>query len=285
MRSNDSPNTLPVYLPHWVKENPTMLEAIQLIRATLAPEKIFLLGKIPNNTISTGVEYDFLVLVDNTMGRSLSRLEYDFHKAAIEKLVHAGITVMTIEKANEIITQNNPFFSIFCNPAYLVYDAMRIKLAKIPTVLQYMELDEVYKEHTVLKKKAATFLCAAHTFYEFEEYDFCSLMLHQATEYFLKATLQPLFKDFTKTHNLKKLFRCVRRVNSTIYNVFCRRNSAEIDLFLVLQHSYLHSRFRDNYSVTAEQATQLLERVQLLEESIEASFGEIISVCIRDLKR
>lgn len=270
------------YIPEWVREEENLLRAINIICATMDAEKIFLLGRFPGGSSDTGVEYSFLVFLENTTGKNLKMTA--FQKAAKDK-VKATITIMQTSAANRILKENNTFFSLLCNPAYLVCDAKRAELYKAPDLRPDIQLEAIYKEHDLLKRQAAGFLNIARNATHLYDYNFNLFILHQATEFFLKALLQPLLKEFTKTHNIISLFRYVRRFNSDICHVCGNNSGTTADRFEVLQRAYRQTRFKNNYTAPAGDTKEVLDFVALLEQKVDVIFGSILETCFRELER
>lgn len=247
---------------------------INIIKKSMDVEKIYLLGKFPLLPEGLGDEYDLLILVSEKANRPNDEFESLVQNRSADTVpVHTS--VYKIGKVNEMIRSGHYFFSTFCIPENLIYDAGRIKLeTPLPKhdlprlkVLKLIHKDNIEKAHG--------FFLGATNYYAAKEYSLCGFMLHQVVEHGLNSLLQPLMQFRIHTHNLNKLMRTARRFSMEIFNLFPRDTDGEIKLFQILQKAYIHARYKDSFEVTEEEAGILLERIKDLLQKIEEEFDRI----------
>lgn len=56
------------------------------------------------------------------------------------------------------------------------------------------------------------------------------------------------------------------------------RNEREVDIFLLLKKTYVHARYKDVFTIIAEEAGVLLERVNLVLDKITGEFKRLVVV-------
>lgn len=252
-----------------------LVPVINIIKNSMDAEKIFLLGNYPLQPAELGDEYDLLILVKDTHNRPNDEFESLVHNRSSDTVpVHAS--VYKLSKVNEMIGNGNYFFSTFCVPEKLIYDAGRIQL-EIPVAKHDLPRLKVLKQiHTGMMEKANGFVAGAINFFESKEFSLSGFMLHQAAEHALNSLLQPLMQFRLHTHNLHKLMRITRRFSLEIFNLFPRDTESEIRLFQLLQKAYIHARYKDTFEVKEEEAAVLLERIKLLLHTAGEEFERIV---------
>lgn len=248
---------------------------INIIKSAMDTEKIFLVGKYPLLPEALGEEYDLLIIVKDDHGRANDEFESLIHNRSTDTLpLHAS--VCRLSKVNEMIHNGNYFFSTFCVPDKLIYDAGRSKLEIPPANHELPRIEVLLQIHDGIMEKARGFLAGAVNFYEASEFSLCGFMLHQAAEHGLNSLLQPLMQFRLQTHNLHKLMRMVRRFSLEIFNLFPRDTDSEIRLFQLLQKAYIHARYKDTFELNAEDAVALLERIKRLLQKVAEEFERIV---------
>ena len=252
-----------------------LLPVINIIKSSMDAEKIFLLGNYPLQPAELGDEYDLLILVKDTHNRPNDEFESLIHNRSADTVpVHPS--VFKLSKVNEMILNGNYFFSAFCVPEKLIYDAGRIQLESPLPKHDLPRLKVLKQIHDGLMEKANGFVAGAINFYESKEFSLSGFMLHQAAEHGLNSVLQPLMQFRLHTHNLHKLMRITRRFSLEIFNLFPRDTETEIRLFQLLQKAYIHARYKDTFEVKEEEAAVLLERIKLLLHTVGEEFERIV---------
>lgn len=248
---------------------------IHIIKNSMDAEKIFLLGNYPLQPAGLGDEYDLLILVKDTHNRPNDEFESLIHNRSCDT-VPVNASVYKLSKVNEMIGNGNYFFSTFCVPEKLIYDAGRVQLESPLAKHDLPRLKVLKQIHTGLMEKANGFVAGAINFYESREFSLSGFMLHQAAEHGLNSLLQPLMQFRLHTHNLHKLMRITRRFSLEIFNLFPRDTEREIRLFQLLQKAYIHARYKDTFEVKDEDAALLLERIKLLLHTVGEEFERIV---------
>lgn len=251
-----------------------LVPIINIIKNSMDAEKIYLLGIYPMQPVELGGEYDLLILVKDNHNRPNEEFESLIHNRSADT-VPVNATVFKLSKVNEMILNGNYFFSTFCIPEKLIYDAGRIPLESTLAKHDLPRLKVLNQIHAGMMEKAKGFLAGAVNFYESREFSLCGFMLHQVVEHGLNSLLQPLMQFRLQTHNLHKLMRISRRLSLEIFNFFPRDTDSEIRLFQLLQKAYIHARYKDTFELKEEDAAILLERIKLLLHKIAEEFDRI----------
>jgi len=279
-KDQPKPETGTPEIPEKNKDEITEMEdplvpVINIIKNSMDAEKIFLLGNYPLQPAELGDEYDLLILVKDTHNRPNDEFESLVHNRSCDTVpVHAS--VYKLSKVNEMIGNGNYFFSTFCVPEKLIYDAGRIQLESPVAKHDLPRLKVLKQIHTGMMEKANGFVAGAINFYESKEFSLSGFMLHQAAEHGLNSLLQPLMQFRLHTHNLHKLMRITRRFSLELFNLFPRDTESEIRLFQLLQKAYIHARYKDTFEVKEEEAAVLLERIKLLLHTAGEEFERIV---------
>lgn len=248
---------------------------INMIKNSMDAEKIFLLGRYPSQPAELGDEYDLLVLSKDNNTRCNDELESLVHNRSHD-MAPVNAIVFKMKQVNEMIVNGNYFFSTFCVPGNLVYDAGRIEMERTPAEHTLPRLKILNETHQTMIDKANGFLAGAINFYEKKEFSLTAFMLHQSVEHGLNALLVPLLQFRLQTHNLHKLMRFVRRFSWEIFNLFPRDTINETNLFQLLQKAYIHARYKDSFQVSEQEVEALLERVKQLLQKVTEEFSKIV---------
>ncbi len=271
----DKPETSEKNKDEIIQMEDPLLPVINIIKNSMDVEKIFLLGTYPLQPVELGDEYDLLILVKDNDNRPNDEFESLIHNRSAD-MVPLNASVFKLSKVNEMILNGNYFFSIFCVPEKLIYDAGRIQLESPLPKHDLPRLKVCKQIHNGIMEKANGFVAGAINYYESKDFSLSGFMLHQAVEHGLNSLLQPLMQFRLHTHNLHKLMRITRRFSMGIFNLFPRDTDSEIRLFQLLQKAYIHARYKDTFEVKEEEAAVLLERIKLLLQKISEEFERII---------
>ena len=88
-----------------------------------------------------------------------------------------------------------------------------------------------------------------------------AFLLHQAAEHIYQAILLAFTGYKPTTHNLDKLRRYTNRFSVELAQVFPRDNPEEDELFRRLLSGYVDARYKEEFSISEVEISQLLERI------------------------
>lgn len=157
------------------------------------------------------------------------------------------------------------FFAIqVIQEAPLLYDAGITKIPAPGYTLLEQNLEKQQEQAQLGYKRSAAFMSGADQFIEREEYRLAAFLLHQAAEHACHSFVLEHTGLRTGTHNIDKLLRYSTMMGNALFSIFPRATEDDIELFRLLQKAYIHSRYKEDYTITEAQLHTLAERVRKL---------------------
>jgi len=250
---------------------------VQVIVKAVRPEHIFLLGACYTrqqlyNIFCDAVtacqqvtHYDLLVLLPEKDHRNPDEVQ-DIIESRCHAHTPVTVIVFNADRFNELLSTGHAFCCDVRTSALHVYDGGRTKLAQpnpcTQASLQLQAKNAFGKWHHV----AQEFLAGAELYLMRKQFALAAFMLHQVAERSYVELVQVMTGYRAGTHNLDKLSRYAKSFSANIGLVFPRNNEKEEHLFRQLQKAYIHSRYKDDYVVTAHEVQELMDRVKKLLE-------------------
>jgi uncharacterized protein len=277
---------------------------VQVIVKAASPEHILLLGacytrqqlyNIFCDTVTACQQvthYDLLVLLRENDHRNPDEVQ-DMIENRCRAHTPVTVIVFDIKRFNELLANGHPFCCDACTSALHVYDGGKVKLAKPNPCngasLQLQARQAFSKWHNM----AQEFLAGAELYLMRKQFALAAFMLHQVAERSYVELIQVMTGYRAGTHNLDKLSRYAKSFSANIALVFPRNNEKEERLFRQLQKAYIHSRYKDDYVITAQEVEELMVRVkkllelagQICERKIEGMGGKRVDVELRCIGR
>jgi uncharacterized protein len=171
--------------------------------------------------------------------------------------------VQSLDTVNELIAKNSRFLTTIYHKAVLVYNADNNSILTPPAASSHEETKS--KIETAWNKcfqmaerffKTACF-CLDNGWNEKALFD-----LHQAIQHACMALLRVYTGYRSTTHNLSKLLAFVENFSFVPSTIFPCITEEETALFNLLNKAYSDARYKENYTVPAETAIILKNRVQ-----------------------
>lgn len=270
------------YLPQHKQEQ---IETItEIIKEVVDSEKIILFGSYATGnwvedryteghiTFEYISDYDFLVVV-----KPGERLQADVVQDIIENKCHfresVNAIVHDIDYVNQALSEGQYFFSDIYKEGILLYDAENVPFS-IPKRLNLTET------RTIVQRDFDKWHSSGEQFLNYSEFAFrdsvannknlnaAVFLMHQSTERFYNAVILVFTGYKTKTHNLHKLRRHAKRFSAELSSVFPypTEDKQERHLFDLLKKGYIDARYKDNYKITEEEFSTLLNKIHTLKE-------------------
>lgn len=250
-------------------------EIVDIIVKAVSPEHIFLLGagftrqqwyNIFSETPATHGEvthYDLLVLLPEEEKRSPDEVQ-----DIIENRCRAHTSVTAIifytEQFNDLLVEGHPFCCEVFASALPVYDRARVPLHE-PCYPDRTEVEQHAKgAFAKWIGGAQEFFAGAELYLARKQLKMAAFMLHQVAERCYVGLIQVMTGYRAGTHNLDKLFRYARSFSAELCQLFPRNNDKEEQLFKQLQKAYVHSRYKDDYSVNEQELLTLKDRLAIM---------------------
>jgi HEPN domain-containing protein/predicted nucleotidyltransferase len=271
-------NTSLSHLPDYKQAQ--LKEITGIIVHAVDPEKVILFGShatgrwVEHRYAEGGITYEYIsdydILVITKSGET--RKDYEVQDLIESRCVYkTPVTVIThdIDFINKMLTEGQYFFTDIEKEGILLYDAGTTPLAERKPLSpgEAKAVAQAYYDQWFVSAK------------EFVEVDrFClqrgqlkigAFNLHQATERTYNAIILVHTGYKPKTHNLDKLKRYAKRFSEELEGVFPDHTPVEKHLFDLLKRGYVDTRYKETYTITAEELTTLIERVSQLQAIAE----------------
>jgi uncharacterized protein len=270
--------------------NEQLQTVVQAIVRSVAAEHIFLLGACFSrrqfyNIFGEGVtssqqvkHYDMLVLLPENDRRNPDEVQ-DIIENKCRTHTPVTVIVFDVKRFNELILSGHPFCCQVVSAGLHVHDAGKVQLAQpkpnSKVNLQLQARQAFNKWHEV----AQEFMAGAELYFNRKQFAMAAFMLHQVAERSYVELVQVITGYRAGTHNLEKLSRYAKSFSADIALVFPRNTDKEERLFRQLQRAYIHTRYKDDYVITASEIEELMVRVKkLLELSGEACERKIAAL-------
>lgn len=253
-----------------------------IIQEVLHPEKIILFGSHAKGTWvedrytdkhGTTYEYisdyDILVVTKESVEKASSHEskimdKVDRYKPPVNLEIHG------IEYINTGLEEGEYFFVDIVKEGILLYDTGRVHFAS-PRSLTAAE------KKVKSERYFNTWFPQANIFLKNSRFDFseghlkiAAFELHQSAES-LYYTLLLVFTDYKpKTHNLWKLRKKSKPYSKEVFEVFrAETDKDEEHLFDLLKRGYVDARYREDYVITDQELTVLIDRVSMMIPMVE----------------
>lgn len=259
-----------------------ILDIVAIIKEVVAPEKIILFGSYAKGkyvqhryTGKDGIfyeyvsDFDFLVVTKNNTVK-----EYELEDIVNSRTQHlrqpVNLQIHEIDYINEGLEFGQYFFTDIVNEGVLLYDTDIVHFAEPKELTPAEEKEIAQRYFDIWFKSGCAFLNTVSFNLKENEYKIGAFILHQATESFYYATLLVFTGYKPKTHNLLKLRKQAKHLSEEIFLLFAVETSKnEKYLFDLLKRGYVDARYKEDYIITREELSLLLERIQQMKIIVE----------------
>jgi HEPN domain-containing protein len=265
-----------------LKQETTTEKVIAFLKASLSPERIFLLhkGGIPNQVGNDGrirgdgtMHFDLLVVIPDGVQTGFTYYEQvismaNFEQASINVSLHKAATLY------KQLEEGHIYYSIVCTKENLVYDDGLTALPAADKTLvkaAYEKADAVFYNSY---KKATGFLEGTNDYYGKHDKSMAAFMLHQAIEITLRGIITALLGSCAKTHCFKELKKPLKRCAPELPYLISAHEAEEARLLHLLEKAYLESRYADDFTISDNDIDLLMEAAKVLHEKVKMIFEE-----------
>ncbi len=263
-------------------------EITEIIVGAVDPEKVILFGSHATGrwvedrfteghiTYEYVSDYDLLVITKADEKRKDYEIQDIIENRCRYKTPVNAIT-HNIGYINKHLSEGQYFFSDIEKEGIMLYDAGNVPLAErrqlnpseakalaqadydkwFISAVNFLGMSVYAKQNGTLKESA--------------------FVLHQAAERTYHAIILVFTGYKPKTHNLDKLIRYTKRYSVELAGVFPRNSELEAHLFDLLLKGYIDARYKDDYVITTDELTRLIERVRKLQAIAERICKEKIA--------
>jgi HEPN domain-containing protein/predicted nucleotidyltransferase len=279
---NSSLSHLPEYKQAQLKE------ITGIIVKAVDPEKVILFGShatgrwVEHRYTEGGVMYEYIsdydILVITKSGET--RKDYEVQDLIENRCVYkTPVTVIThdIDFINKMLSDGQYFFTDIEQEGILLYDAGTTLLAerKPLSPQEAKAIAQQYYDQWFVS--AQRFLKGAGFYLQEKDLKEGVFNLHQAAERTYNAIILVYSGYKPKTHNLDKLKRYSKRFSEELEGIFPDNTPQEKHLFDLLKRGYVDARYKDHYAISAEELSQLIDRVSKLQAIAERICREKIA--------
>jgi HEPN domain-containing protein len=209
--------------------------------------------------------YDFLIITNDDEKRADHETVQIAEQQATPLGCSATVIVQQLGAANKSLENGSRFISTVYRKGVLVYDG-----GGIPLTIPPEEPDVTIVRNRVEANwnrcfgiaqcffKTAIF-CFDNGWYEQSTFD-----LHQSAQHACMAMLRTFSGYRSNTHSLSRLLALIANFAQVPMTVFPCVTKEETDLFNTLNRAYSEARYNEKYTVSAEKAQILIDRVSNL---------------------
>jgi uncharacterized protein len=252
----------------------------QLIVETVGPEKVILYGShargnwVEDRYTEGHITYEYIsdydLLVITKAGEK--RKDHEITDQIRNRLrFRAPVNVIThdIEYVNRKLSEGQYFFTDIVMEGILLYDS-GITIFSEPNELSPEERKNIaQQDFNVWFFSANEFLIDAKNAFQRKSYNKSLFELHQSAERFYNALMLVFTGYKPKTHNLDKLRTYTKRFSQDVLNVFPCSNQEEQHIFSLLQKGYIDARYNNSFTISEDELTLLINRVEKLKSLTE----------------
>lgn len=253
----------------------------EIIREVVNPEMIILFGSYAkgtyvenryhakDGTINEYIsDYDFLVVTKDNLEKTyvqestiLDRV--DRYKPPVNLEIHE------IDYINEGLVWGQYFFADIVKEGILLFYSSKVTFLepRILTPSEEKTIAEQYFEKWF--NRGISFLNGIDGYLSKKEFNVSAFILHQVTESFFYTVLLVFTGYKPKTHNLGKLKKQMKNISHELFLVFPENTKQEKHLFDLLKRGYVDARYKDNYVISENEVTVLIERIHILKSLVE----------------
>lgn len=223
-------------------------------------------------------DFDILVVTEHHQD-----MPFGFAKAVRRKVKRAEnlrtiphIIFHDINFLNKELEEGHYFFKDILEEGTLLYTSDKYELATPKTLLLHQRANKASIYFNNWFNEASEFYQSAIEIQQNNRLKISIFIFHQSTERFF-MTIQLVFTDYKpQTHDLNVLYKQVCQADPRFKIIFPQETEEEKRLFLLLVKSYIDSRYKMGYTISAEDLQWLIERVNILKTLTEVVCKEKI---------
>ena len=269
---------LPVY------KQQQILQITDIIKEVVAPEKIILFGSYATGTwvedeyIEQGIrytyisDYDFLVVTKNNEEKEHLLTDKIVNRSRHLTHVAVNCIILDINYINEGLSFGQYFFADIVKEGVLLYNTGKVQFseAKELTPAEQKEIAQRYFNQWF--ERGSDFLKGTEFYLKEGSLKLGAFMLHQATECFYNTVLLVFTGYKPKTHSLEKLRQYAKPYSKELLEIFPERtgDKTEAHLFDLLKRGYIDARYKNDYTITSEELSALIDKVKAMQQVVES---------------
>lgn len=182
----------------------------------------------------------------------------------------ADLIIHSINDVNDQLGQGRYFFADIVREGVVLLeepDHPFIDPQPLPSEAAVEEAEKYFRDRM---ETASEFFDDAQSNYERGRFKKGAFEAHQAAEHLYNAALLVATLYTPKSHNLVRLRNAAEPIDARLAEVWPTDTKFQKRCFELLRAAYVKARYSEHYRVTAEELAWMLERLQVLQNSVEA---------------
>ena len=247
-----------VYFKEFVKQLVQKFQPLQIFcfaKTTLLEQTQ---GCFLEHEIKYNCNYCLLLVTEN-----VARIDYEVQDFANAHYRQGLVTIIchSKESINEAIQANSRFYLAVYSGAKMIYSHNGLlQTEPLPLFIPTKAALKAVKHFDHRMPLADGFLAGAAECLNQQQYGICAFLLHQVVEQSCITLIRIHMAYRSEFHNLYRLLRLCTCFSNKPYKLFLSKPEDE-RLFDVLAKSYSSARYKDGFSVSADDAQQFYNRV------------------------
>jgi uncharacterized protein len=269
------------HLPEYKQQQ--ILKITDVIKEVVAPEKIILFGSYATGTwvedeyFENGIrysyisDYDFLVVTKNNDEKDYLLNDKIVNRARHITNIAVNCIIHDIGHINEGLSFGQYFFADIVKEGVLLYDTGELNFVEPKELTPQQQKEVAQNYYDIWFNRGKEFLIDAENAFNRKSNSKSAFELHQATENFYNTILLVFTGYKPKTHSLEKLRQYAKPYSKELMEIFPERtgDKTESHLFDLLKRGYIDARYKNDYTITGEELTTLINKVNGMKEIIE----------------
>lgn len=169
-----------------------------------------------------------------------------------------------ISKVSRKIAENNYFFLDISKEGVMLYDKGDASFPEPNTISSQEKADIAQDDLDYWVKKGDEFYGMYESALEKGYYSTAAFQLHQSTESYYTAIMLVYLEYKPRRHNIKHFRKLVNSIDDRFKEAFPHTTKEEEKRFELLKKAYIDSRYKKDYTITAEELKYLGEQNQVL---------------------
>lgn len=247
-----------IYFREFIQQLVQKFQPIQILSFSKNSYKRNSQGCFNENLVYFKCDYCLLLVTENT-----TRMDHEIQDYANNNYRQGMITIICHGRNSilEAIQQNNRFFiSVFTNGKLIYSKDGLLDSGPVSLFIPMKGAVKALENYNRRIPLADGFLMCASECLEKEQYGICAFMLHQVTEQTCICLIWVHISYRSEFHNLYRLLRLCMCFSERPYQLFLSTPEDE-RLFDVMAKSYSGSRYKDDFTVSRQDAESLHQRV------------------------
>jgi HEPN domain-containing protein len=259
-----------------------ILRIVEIIQEVMKPEMIILFGSYAKGKYvehryigRDGIMYEYISDFDFlVVTRTNGMPQYELEDIVMHRTQHfkqpINLEVHEIDYINEGLEFGQYFFADIVQEGVLLHDTGLVKFSEPRELTPEEEKEIAQRYYDIWFKRSLEFYIDTENAKSRGNLNKAAFELHQATESLYYATLLVFTGYKPKTHNILKLRKHAKHLSEELFVVFrVETDKDEKNLFDLLKRGYIDARYKEDYSITEDELTELMIRVKHMQQIAE----------------